>query len=34
MACIRALRNGSDAHGASGPHRIGANWSEGFDQEP
>jgi hypothetical protein len=32
MARTRALRIASDAHGASDPHRIGANWIAGSDQ--
>ena len=34
MARTRALRIGSNTHGASGPHRIGADWIARSDQEP
>jgi len=34
MARTRALRIRGDAHGASGPHRIGADLRARSDEEP
>jgi hypothetical protein len=34
MACTRALRIRRNANAATDPHRIGADWIAGSDQEP